>query len=356
MEEDGKTVKLYAQSDWCDTMAEAEDECDDRIEDLEDRTVSDMESEGWEYTSGETSGYDREFDRTNSRYRCGAERVLEFVRADANFLELEAAPVTLKSALADPPPTDVEEQLLALVRSKIPASQSFRQCIPRIDWKTGTEDSADGVQEEKGMICFKVKRALQSITFKSLKVVDSNLQLSADVQVINVPRTEAILRVPYDNCGSPEQTLVREFVANVKRGWKFETKSTLTKTTKIEGELKFGESGSAGVSHEIKREMSTSRSYEETTETTEKRTFTVKIASNSKVDVEFRSRSLEARRSFGGPITVEGVLVAQYEGRIVKQYQLVDLLDASSRTLEISGYYSNIDYEESPMTVRATPC
>lgn len=346
---DGMDVTLYGLSDWHRSMGDAEQECDDRLRELEADALRQAESDGWQYIGGETSGYDREHDAGADLYRCGAERVLLFLKGEDDLVVLDADVASMKHVnFESPPPIDITGQLLAALDGKIPAQVEKVVRTPDIRIN-GTGVS---VRPSRRM---KIRCKLKTISFKSLSVVASDLALGKDIQTVNIPSYESIHRIPYDNCGSPEQSFVRDYTTKIVRGWRLKTTRRITSSTKIEGNLKFT-SAEASVSHEIKRELSTEREYSETKEETLRLTLPFKVAANSKVDIEIRVMSLEARRSFEGPVTVDGIAIAHYEENEKREHRLSDLLSEEDRSFELSGFYSNIDYEEMPIKVVATPC
>lgn len=348
-----ETVTIEAESDWHHSQSDATSECDDRLDSLERSAISDAESRGLVYVQGSTSGYDIEYNSSDDTYKCSCKRTLEFDYPDNSSLKvnsefkLRSEDETLKTL--DPnefneTPEDVTVQLRALVMQVAPPNiraDFLRHPVPQV-------------------------YSLSSVDIKNLKIISSDLIIDKDVELIGLPTEETIRHYPYQNCTSRDQTLKRDVTVKVERGFKVEFSKAVTTEETISGDLKFKfqhvEAG-AEMERKIKVEIKNTQTITELRSETVVESFDFTIAANTITDIKLTIQQIQARRRFEGTILLDGDVTLNYffskRGR--HQYHKVEKplsghLSESQRTLNLNGYYSNIDYQTAPTELTEKPC
>ncbi|MBO0358981.1 hypothetical protein J0X19_13565 [Hymenobacter sp. BT186] len=354
----GETVNLRAESDWHKSLGDAEQECDDRLDEMEDEAIDEAESEGGEYVGGTTSGYDIEHDSDTDEFKCSAERTLNFIYPDDTKKD-KAIHETIKEVSYDEylklkaedsePVVDVTGELRKLIAPLVPKTKEHTY------YRRVSMPGPFGGGHMR--IPMKVQLPLSSISFTNLTVISSNLELDDLAYTVNIPLNETVLHIPYRNCTPLQQSIKRDVEFKVTKGWKIEFSKRITSSTSIGGKLKFGKVGEASVEHKLTTEITNSKSISEVKEERTVTTFQYNIAANKIVDVKLTIQSFEAIRNFKGPITLEGTVIITYgKGEEKATKKLTDLLNETQRTIDISGYYANIDWQEMENILNSTDC
>lgn len=355
---ESQTITLTAESGWHDLQWDAESECGSLLDSMESDTISEEESNGGEYIGGSTSGFDVTYDESSEQYKCAGERTLNFAydedsslrksMVDAETIDFEVYEKRMSELLADPPPVDIAEEIRKRLNGKVPASQTIK--IPGIPPRIPRPFPIRGNH-------IKIVVPLTSINFQNLEVISSDLVLSTDVSTINIPLSESILHIPYRNCSSQRQTVKRDIEFKISKGWKVEFSKKVVSSTTISGKLKFGSYGEASVERKLTTEISNSRSMSETRDEIVRTSLNFTVQENTILDIKVAVRSFEARRSFEGPITIDGTVNLIYgKGEKKLIHKISEFLNEEERTFIISGFYANIDYEELPIQLNETPC
>lgn len=109
--------------------------------------------------------------------------------------------------------------------------------------------------------------------------------------------------------------------------------------------------------HELKTEIKNTKSISETKDEIVRTTYKFNVPANKIVDFKLTIQNFEARRNYNGPIILDGEVVLTYgrNEKIVK-YQLSKLLNKEQRTIIISGFYANINWEEVPIDISEKDC
>jgi hypothetical protein len=356
----GETVNLRAESDWHVSLGDAEQECDDRLDEMEDEAIEEAESEGGEYIGGTTSGYEIEHDSDADEFKCSAERTLNFIYPDdtkksksaGESIEELSYEEYVKLKIEDSEPVvDVTGELRKLITPLVPKTKEHTH-FRRMPAPGPFTPNIGRLR-----IPVRVQLPLTSIKFTNLTVVSSNLELDDTAYTVNIPLNETVLHIPYRNCTPLQQTIKRDVEIKVTKGWKIEFSKRITSSTSIGGKLKFGKVGEASVEHKLTTEITNSKSISEVKEERTVTTFQYNIAADKIVDVKLTIQNFEARRNFKGPITLEGTVIITYgngEEKVTKK--LTDFLNETQRTIEISGYYANIDWQEMENILNSTDC
>ena len=318
-----ETVNLRAESDWHYSLSDAEQECDDKLDEMEEDAISESESEGGEYIGGTTSGYDIEHDSETDEFKCSAERTLNFLFPDdkssksiaSSKKEIEEFSYDdyLKLRIEESEPVvDVTGELDKLIRPIVPQTKEHTH------FRRGTRIGLPGGPFGGGggglriPIPVKVQLPLTRIDFSNLSVISSELELDEQAYTMNIPLNETVLHIPYRNCTPLQQSIKRDVEFKVTKGWKIEFSKRITSSTSIGGKLKFGKVGEASVERRLTTEITNSKSISEVKEERTVTTFQYNIAANKIIDVRLTIQNFEARRNFRGPIVLEGTVLLIY--------------------------------------------
>ena len=119
--------------------------------------------------------------------------------------------------------------------------------------------------------------------------------------------------------------------------------------------------GGSKVSGSFSHEVSFSQSHEYSESKTETRSQTIDfdIPEDTKADVSIVSRTFEIQRSYEGPVTVDGIVVATYgsgENAGVRRFNLNQLLSEDERSFNIKGVYSTLDSLLQPIDIIDIGC
>jgi hypothetical protein len=357
-----ETVNLRAESDWKHSQSDAENQCDERLDILEDEAISQASSNGGEYVQGSTSSYSIDYNSSTDLFKCTRERTLEFEYPEKENLIKQIELVDYEehkniklinnvNSKNNETPINVTSTLEAIIQPKVPA------IITATYFRLENEFSPYDNITLSRRVPYTVNLPLTAIKFNHLNIISSSLLLDSDAYTINIPMTETVLHFPYYNCSSMEQSVRRDVEFKIVRGWKIEFTKTITSATKIGGKLKFGSDGEADISLELKSEIKNHKSISETKEEAIKTSYPFNIAANKIVDIKLIIQNFEARRNYNGPIILDGEVVLIYgqeEKKNVKQ--LSSILNEQERTIHISGYYANINWEEVPINITQKDC
>jgi hypothetical protein len=324
-----ESVTLRAESDWYRSRSEAENDCDDRLDALESGAISDAASRGGEYVGGSTSGYDITYDSSDDVFKASAERTLNFVFDTNNDL------TDFDDSLLPQQDIDVSDTIASKASPFFPPVVRVRIRLP-----------GGGAN---------VNAKLMGVSVQSLEIVSSDLRLGQDIETIGLPSSETIVRLPFDNCGSTEQTLVREFVFEVIRGWKLTFSKKISSKVSIKGSLKFSGFGGEG-SFERSTEVTNTQERSEQKRESVRTTHTFKIGANKMVDITLSKQSFEARRRFTGTIVVDGTVLGQYQAKHVERRVISEILSEADRTIPVEGFYGDIDYSEDRTKLTERDC
>lgn len=324
-----ESVTLRAESDWYRSRSEAEIDCDNRLDTLESSAISDAEGRGGKYVGGSTSGYDIVYNSSDDVFKASAERTLnfEFERND------EVTDIDNISVPQDG--IDVSDTIASKARPAFPAVVRVRIRLP-------------GGRAN-------VNAKLQGVLVESLNIVSSDLRLGREIETVGLPSSETIVRLPFDNCGSTEQTLVREFAFEVIRGWKLILSKKITSKVSIKGSLKFADFGGEG-SFERSTEITNTQERSEQKRETVRSTHTFRIAANKMADITISKQSFEARRRFSGTVVVDGIVLGDYEANHVERRPISAILSEADRTISVEGFYGDIDYSEDRTKITERNC
>lgn len=367
--EKSETITIQATSDWHYSQSDAEIQCDERLDSLESEEISRAESNGGKYVGGTTYSYSIEYNSSSEEYKCSRERTLEFIFIEEQILESDIEEIEYEDfkvddlkisaeKIASEPTVDVTKQLEQLIKPKVPQTVLHEEV--RVGGGGGFPGGFPGGGGGGRFPRVRIRRVnlpLSKIVFTNLNIISSNLTLDSNAYTVNIPTTETVLHIPYSNCGSNRQTIKRDIEFKVVRGWKIDFTKKITSSTKVGGKLKFGSIGEADIEHRLTTEITNHKSISETKDEILRTSFQFTVESFKITDILLTVQNFEARRNFSGPITLEGEVQLIYgSGQKVIKHNLSGLLNNNERTMDISGYYANISWEELPVKITEKDC
>ena len=361
------TVKVVVSSNWRDSIDEAKNECNRILDIKAEDVISREDYDGFYLTSSSYSSYSTESRKSDSEFRCTRARTLRFKeyeqRADGGrqppdspspeaqvWMTQEsrvmASALLAKGARLIEPAGEAQETYFSRINDKI------RQSLPptaEISIKLPPFD-----------IEFRINAHLNSFSVDAILIKNSKLKLEEREEIVGIPLSESVVRIPVSNCGTGiSLELHRKVEYGYTTGFRIETERAMTDKYEISGKLSFGDYAEIGGS--FSHEVSFRETQEYSSSKTESReeTIDISVPPNTKADISLICQRFEARRAFEGPVTVDCNVVANYgvgDHSVSRSYALSTLLSPEERSFLIKGKYSNLDTRVMPISIAPGEC
>jgi hypothetical protein len=371
-----KQLTITASSNWRDSIDDAKSECSRMLDSKVQDEISDQEHDGWYLISSSYGSYSIKNDSARNLYKCSRSKSLRFREYSESDINFHYRPDTItndfreNNKLSKIDFIKIDElQHVLYDQSKflsqnpnldsdflIPLLDRVRVLVPQVtDYYRMVIPPGIGPSHP---IRAKFDAPLESVTFEGLHFITSRLKLSAEAELIGLPLSESVAIMPISNCGSGVSLTIHDKVEyKYVTGYRITVDESATTKYELAGKLEFDGFGVDGsVSQEVN--FRESREYSSSSEQTKEHSLDITVDSNTKVTIRVTSQLFESRRSFDGPATIGGTIVATYaNGELVYRHDLTSLLpSADARTFNLHGYYSNLDTRVQPINITHESC
>lgn len=201
----------------------------------------------------------------------------------------------------------------------------------------------------------------EAIWLENLFFADSDLLLADNVVMSTLPENERIIVMPYTNeLDAPQSITIKDTYKKIT-GWKAEFSESIQNSDSISGEVNFKINYKVfdfGVEQKYEHKTIRTRSYLKSINESKEEIFDISMPFNippkQKVEIKIGYRNSYATRKFEGFVLIEADVKLKYGNEwayVEKTKKLSSFLSSESRSFNLSGYYSDIDYKEIPVEI-----